>query len=279
MERPESIPSVQVSEFPLDGEERHRGRNTVREPLLSRALADVSKSEPDPIRPWAFVSLGLAGVVVVGLVTAATLLGPKLYALNQTLKAQVSESQSWVKETQALKEQTQQLKTEVEALRLYIGSSANEDVIFLKIMILKPRIDQTLARTIARHVHRYSELHGKDPNLTLAIMAVESDFNPKAKSNVGALGLMQVMPQWKKVLGIQGDLDDPETSIRYGLQILGFYTEMYKDLEMSLTAYNRGPGPVDMALMRGKDPKNGYPAHVLETYQRLKGMSVTTPQR
>jgi soluble lytic murein transglycosylase-like protein len=91
---------------------------------------------------------------------------------------------------------------------------------------------------------------------------------------MGAIGLMQVMPQWEKVLGIQGSLKDPEISIKYGLQVLGFYMEMYKDLEMALTAYNRGPGPVDMALMRGRDPKNQYAPRVLKVYERLKKLSL-----
>src|SRR5262249_30880101 len=116
--------------------------------------------------------------------------------------------------------------------------------------------------------------YGRDSNLVLAMIATESAFNPKAVSSAGALGLMQVMPQWKKVLGIDGDLQDVELSIRYGLQILGFYSEMYKDLEMALTAYNRGPGPVDMALMKGHDPKNKYAPRVLTTYERLKRLSV-----
>ena len=106
-------------------------------------------------------------------------------------------------------------------------------------------------------------------------MNVESRFNPNAVSSAGAVGLMQVMPQWEKVLGISGSLKDPEVSIKYGLEIFGFYMEMYKDIEMALTAYNRGPGPVDVALMRGKDPKNTYAPTVLKVYGRLKGLSLT----
>jgi soluble lytic murein transglycosylase-like protein len=110
----------------------------------------------------------------------------------------------------------------------------------------------------------------------LAIIAEESRFNPNAVSPVGAVGLMQVMPQWEKVLGISGSLKDPEVSIKYGLQVLGFYMEMYKDIEMALTAYNRGPGPVDMALMHGKDPKNKYAPEVLKVFERLKKLGLKT---
>ena len=113
--------------------------------------------------------------------------------------------------------------------------------------------------------------------MVLAIMAIESRFDPNSVSNKGALGLMQVMPQWSKVLGIQDDLKDPKTNIKYGMQILGFYQQMYKDLEMALTAYNRGPGPVDMALMRGKDYRNNYAAKVLKKYKMLKSMELKRP--
>jgi soluble lytic murein transglycosylase-like protein len=272
----ERVEAVQVSEFPAD---MARSQNTVREPVLSRALSELSRPEPDPVRPWAIASIATTALLFSGAVLAVVAFLPRFDALNRSVAAHAAEAQTWSQETAALKDQTHAMKVEVENLRLYIGSAANEDVIFLKIMIMKPKIDQGLARTIARLVHKYCELYSKDPNLVLAIMAIESDFNPKATSNVGAMGLMQVMPQWKRVLGIQGDLDDPETSIRYGLQVLGFYTEMYKDVEMALTAYNRGPGPVDMALMRGKDARNGYAERVLATYQRLKGMTVTASQK
>jgi soluble lytic murein transglycosylase-like protein len=176
-------------------------------------------------------------------------------------------------------EETRALKGEARDLRQYLASSTAEDLLLLKILVIKPSIDQALAQKIAHHVHHYSELHGRDPNLVLAIISVESDFNPRAQSSVGAVGLMQVMPQWRKVLGITDDLADPETSVRYGLQVLGFYMEMYKDLETALTAYNRGPGPVDNALMHGRDPKNQYPSRVLAAYERLKRLTVrTAPQ-
>jgi soluble lytic murein transglycosylase-like protein len=85
---------------------------------------------------------------------------------------------------------------------------------------------------------------------------------------------MQIMPQWKQVLGIREDMTDVETSIRYGLQVLGFYRNMYGDIEMALTAYNRGPGPVDHALNKGVSPHNKYAPRVLATYKELRSLKV-----
>lgn len=193
----------------------------------------------------------------------------------QQAEAQATQLSALAAQTSELQTQTSELQTEVSALRQLVASRTGEDVIFLKIMVLKPRIDPELARQIARAVHQYSALYRRDPDLALAIMTVESDFNPKAVSSAGATGLMQVMPHWKKVLGIQGDLKDPEVSVQYGLQVLGFYLEMYKDVELALTAYNRGPGPVDNALVRGSSPNNGYAPRVLEVYEKLKRLNAT----
>jgi hypothetical protein len=43
---------------------------------------------------------------------------------------------------------------------------------------------------------------------------------------------------------------------------------------MALTAYNRGPGPVDAALIKGRSPMNGYAPKVMATYERLKRLNV-----
>ena len=165
------------------------------------------------------------------------------------------------------------LKKEMADLRGFVASRSTEDVLFLKIMIAKPHIDHHLAREIARYVHIYATRYEQDADLVLAMIHVESRFDPNIVSHMGATGLMQVMPQWKRVLGIEKELTDIETSIKYGLQILGFYEEMYKDLDMALTAYNRGPGPVDRALMKGHDPKNKYAPRVLKKYKYFQALN------
>lgn len=197
-----------------------------------------------------------------------------VYSLSKSLSAASSGLREQVAQSRELAVVSKELKMEVRQLQRFLASTTVEDTIFLKMVILKPDLDLSLAKEIARHINHYAGIHGQDPDMVLALMATESGFNPDAVSSKGATGLMQVMPHWKKVLGITEDLKDPETSIKYGLQILGFYQEMYKDMEMALTAYNRGPGPVDMALMRERDHRNGYSEKVLKTYQRLKAIKV-----
>lgn len=216
-------------------------------------------------------------LALLGLMLLATLfVSQRLTAMESALHTDHREVEATRQQVEALATQSQALKAEVTNLRMTMASLTEEDVLFLKVLLLKPNIDQALASTIASETHRQASLVKRDPNLVLALMAVESDFNPKATSPVGAAGLMQVMPHWKRVLGINGDLYDIGTNIRYGLQVLGVYQEMYQDLETALTAYNRGPGPVDNAMVKGKDYRNGYAAKVLGVYERLKQLNVRT---
>jgi soluble lytic murein transglycosylase-like protein len=238
------------------------------------AGAQWEKLPAQVLHPWIAAFVGLHAFAIVAGVLAAYYVKIRLDALSSSSAVISRQAGDIGTRLSELSEQSLAIKSEGTELRQYMTSSSAEQVIFLKILVLKPDIDLALGRSIAKHAHHYGALYKRDPDLVLAIIAEESRFNPNAVSPVGAVGLMQVMPQWEKVLGISGSLKDPEVSIKYGLEVLGFYMEMYKDIEMALTAYNRGPGPVDMALMRGKDPKNRYAPDVLKVYERLKKLSI-----
>ncbi|HEX4385660.1 MAG TPA: lytic transglycosylase domain-containing protein [Myxococcales bacterium] len=229
---------------------------------------------PAHVQPWTAALVGFLALALFGATVAGIYFKLKLDALGSNAAVAARQTTQLLEQVAALDAQERAIRAEGTELRQYIASNSAEQIIFLKMLVLKPDLDTTLAHTIAKHVHYYAALYKRDPDLVLSIIAEESRFNPNATSPVGALGLMQVMPQWEKVLGIQGSLKDPEVSIKYGLQVLGFYMEMYKDIEMALTAYNRGPGPVDMALMHGKDPKNKYAPEVLRVYERLKKLGL-----
>jgi soluble lytic murein transglycosylase-like protein len=225
--------------------------------------------------PPIFTAVSVANLVLLGaLVWSNRNISGSVEEAHVVLQNHANAVQEVKTEVAALAERSTKLEQEVQKLSEVVSTSSGEDVLFLKIVITKREIDRKLARQIAHYVHKYSRIYGQDPDLVLAIIAVESDFNPKVKSSAGALGLMQIMPQWKQVLGIREDLTDVETSIRYGLQVLGFYRNMYGDLEMALTAYNRGPGPVDHALNKGVSPHNKYAPRVLMTYKELRSLKV-----
>ena len=140
--------------------------------------------------------------------------------------------------------------------------------LFFKALILRPGLNHALARRIAAAVERECASTGQDPNLVLSIIAVESSFNPNVVSSAGAVGLMQVMPLWKKELGVE-DLIDPEVSIHAGVQILERYQRWYGDLSLALAAYNVGPGSVSEALASGASPDNSYATKVFALRRRL----------
>lgn len=91
-------------------------------------------------------------------------------------------------------------------------------------------------------VNKYSEIHGVDPALVLAVIKAESDFDANATSGAGAIGLMQVMDFNLESLGIANGYDIDE-NIRAGVTILKNYLDDCDgDVSMALMAYNAGPG-------------------------------------
>ena len=89
-----------------------------------------------------------------------------------------------------------------------------------------------------------AERYGLDPDLVLAVVAVESNFEPRAVSKKGAQGLMQLMPATAGDLGVTDALD-PATNLDGGARYLQALLRLYKgDLRKALAAYNAGPGAV-----------------------------------
>ncbi len=101
------------------------------------------------------------------------------------------------------------------------------------------------------------------PDLALAVMQAESQFNPRAVSPSGAIGLMQVLPSTARDLGVTNaeDLFEPETNVNVGLQYLSNLLSKYKGNEkLALAAYNAGPGAVDR--FGGVPPYNETRAYI-----------------
>jgi len=84
-----------------------------------------------------------------------------------------------------------------------------------------------------------------DPRLVRAIIQVESAWNVRARSNKGALGLMQLMPETATRFGVR-DAFDAKENIRGGTSYLRFLLDRFSgDLDFSLAAYNAGEKAVD----------------------------------
>lgn len=98
--------------------------------------------------------------------------------------------------------------------------------------------------TILRKVHYEARRANLDPQLVLALINVESNFDRFAISSAGAQGLMQIMPFWVDEIGKPDDnLFDIDTNLRFGCTILGIYLEREKgDMHRALARYNGSVG-------------------------------------
>ena len=95
------------------------------------------------------------------------------------------------------------------------------------------------------------------PDLVLALIEVESRFDPWAVSPAGAVGLMQVMPFWPSELGVQNQLVRVAPNIRMGCEILRYYLRAeHRNWSRALARYNGSVG------------RNSYPALVMQRWQR-----------
>jgi len=97
---------------------------------------------------------------------------------------------------------------------------------------------------ILKTAHYEASRAGLPPELVLAVIDVESNFDRFAISHAGARGLMQVMPFWLNELGRQGDdLFDIHTNLRFGCTILKLYLERERgDRTRALARYNGSVG-------------------------------------
>ncbi|WOX06574.1 lytic transglycosylase domain-containing protein [Microbulbifer pacificus] len=94
---------------------------------------------------------------------------------------------------------------------------------------------------VLKAIHREATRAGLQPEIVLAVIQIESAFDPYAVSRVGAQGMMQVMPFWKNEIGRPDDnLINMDTNLRYGCTILKHYIQKAKGNMANALAYYNG---------------------------------------
>lgn len=119
---------------------------------------------------------------------------------------------------------------------------------------------------------------GPDLDLMLAVIRTESRFDAFAVSPVGALGLMQIMPEtgreFAERVGVvwrgPETLFDPVANVKIGRAYLSFLHDRYGSWPRALAAYNWGPGRIERRLARGRSLPRSYASRVIATRAALE---------
>ncbi|MDY0390543.1 lytic transglycosylase domain-containing protein [Desulfobulbus oligotrophicus] len=133
-------------------------------------------------------------------------------------------------------------------------------------------------QTIERYIQLAGAHHQVDPLLIKAVIQAESNFDPNALSPKGAQGLMQLMPGTARDMAVS-DPFDPYQNIIGGTRYLRYLLDNFKgNVELSLAAYNAGPGRVAPYGVVPRIPETqNYVAKVLETYHSYRNSKPSLP--
>ncbi len=154
------------------------------------------------------------------------------------------------------------------AIRSRAGDSAleHEQRVVTDFIARRYRVHEVAVANFVASAYEAGARYSLDPLLILAVMAVESRYNPVAKSGMGAKGLMQVIPRFhlEKLADHGGELAllEPEVNIEVGSQILREYLNRFRDLETALQMY---AGALD-------EPTAQYSAKVFAEKARLDAL-------
>lgn len=133
-------------------------------------------------------------------------------------------------------------------------------------------------RRLAETLYVAGRRHGIDPLLALAVIRQESNYQPTARSIVGALGLMQVRPFVGQAVAAQHGVEwtgpetlfDPSRNVEIGIAYLAHVKRMYQTNPLALSAYNVGPHALRKHLATSTGLPNDYSAKVLRFYTRYQ---------
>lgn len=171
----------------------------------------------------------------------------------------------------------------------------SKNLLFTFLLIVIVVVVALNIKTIGKHyypikysdyIYKYSKAYNLDPYYVAAIAKTESNFNPKAKSNKDAFGIMQITSetgQWAaEQMGLKDfsneKLYDPEYNIRMGCWYLDNLRQEFNNLDLVSAAYNGGRGNVRSWLKDAEHSKDGENIHYIpfpETDKYVKKIRVS----
>jgi len=186
-----------------------------------------------------------------------------------------------------------QMKSQPSRLLQFVEKSKPKDLvkIFSIVKSNRPDVSDNEAWKVSDVILQESVKHALDPMLVSAMIEVESRFQYKAVSPMGARGIMQIMPDTGKFLstldvgkqhGLRPEtfkpefLDDPILSIKLGVYYLNDLRKQFRNLNLALIAYNIGPGEIQNRLDNNLDLSDEYSTLVFSAYQRYKKANLPT---
>lgn len=128
----------------------------------------------------------------------------------------------------------------------------------------------------AAHIKNYSTANDLNPALVAALIKAESGFDKNAKSDKGAVGLMQLMPETAEFIagkvGYNGkiNLKSPDCNIYLGTEYLAYLSEKFEDETTVLCAYNAGEGRVSLWLSDEKYSSDGVTLYYIPFVETRK---------
>jgi soluble lytic murein transglycosylase-like protein len=261
---------------------RRRAAIDQREPPPPRAQPDSREQPavPSPTRRGIAID---GNKVWVSELTGIILVGVLLIALLSVTSVIIRNEQAIQKHDRkidALKAEKINTARSIEIMRERLR------IVELLNAVVGKRTSPEMVYKLADLVYTNSRQYGYSPELLLAVIAVESRFNPEALGRYrsgalsGALGLMQIKYptalEVAKVLGIEGlkpkDLMDPEINMILGTAYLTTLISRFRSFKLGILAYNLGPGTVRGTLRRNEQLPMRYYEKVLAQYYRLKAL-------
>ena len=165
-----------------------------------------------------------------------------------------------------------QLLSEIRSLRQEVDARQGElDVMRVQLERANAVIDYSgryrVPANLAATIYDVALSEGLAPHVAFPLVQLESRFDVRARSRVGAIGLAQVLPSTARLYepGLTvAQLYDPETNLRIGFRYLHDLLDRYDgNLERALLAYNRGPARVQELIDAGRNPNNGYSERIM----------------